>query len=116
MLPVIWNWGSATPFQSLSVVLDFKDWESEILQENPDLWNWLTGQAEVPSDLAANSVSETSKTCSTITVVVLHIIYAGCPLEDQGFMDSFDYIFRMGPNLLSQESVKNIACIGQQNK
>jgi succinate dehydrogenase flavin-adding protein (antitoxin of CptAB toxin-antitoxin module) len=24
--------------------------------ENPDLWNWLTGQAEVPSDLAENSV------------------------------------------------------------
>lgn len=24
--------------------------------ENPDLWNWLTGQAEVPSDLGGNSV------------------------------------------------------------
>ncbi|KAG0614909.1 hypothetical protein M758_5G000400 [Ceratodon purpureus] len=29
----------------------------ELLEgENPDLWNWLTGQAEVPSNLAANSV------------------------------------------------------------
>jgi succinate dehydrogenase flavin-adding protein (antitoxin of CptAB toxin-antitoxin module) len=29
-------------------------------QENPDLWQWLTGQAEPPSDLVANTVSNLS--------------------------------------------------------
>ena len=28
-----------------------------VYQENPDLWNWLTGQAEVPPELATNTVS-----------------------------------------------------------
>lgn len=28
-----------------------------VFQENPDLWNWLTGQAEVPPELATNTVS-----------------------------------------------------------
>jgi hypothetical protein len=30
------------------------------------LWNWLTGQAEVPSNLAENSVSEMDKHCNVL--------------------------------------------------
>jgi len=33
-----------------------KDLVDLLEEENPDLWNWLTGQAEVPPELATNTV------------------------------------------------------------
>jgi succinate dehydrogenase flavin-adding protein (antitoxin of CptAB toxin-antitoxin module) len=60
-----WNWSLETLIETTQhrcdVTLLWKELLNVLLlQENPDLWQWLTGQAEPPSDLVANTVSNLS--------------------------------------------------------
>lgn len=48
----------------------------EILQENPDLWNWLTGQADVPADLAENSVRKKRYAWSILVSRIIILLHA----------------------------------------
>uniref|UniRef100_A0A453M3J4 Uncharacterized protein n=1 Tax=Aegilops tauschii subsp. strangulata TaxID=200361 RepID=A0A453M3J4_AEGTS len=46
-----------------------------ILQENPDLWKWLTGQEQAPETVNSNPVCHTTSNSSSAPLIFSLLLY-----------------------------------------